>query len=144
MALSSTLLLANIGACLVFTSADTVPHKCFENSEYKECGLACPPTCNNPKPQPCMTQCTKGCFCNKGFLLLNTSESVCVEEEKCTSCTGNRTYTYGGACPKTCINKDKEVMCTMQAVLGCHCKKDYVFLDDEKKQCVLPKDCPKP
>ena len=35
---------------------------CLDGKVYKDCGSACPPTCDVPAPV-CTLQCVKGCFC---------------------------------------------------------------------------------
>ncbi|KAJ3598008.1 hypothetical protein NHX12_001523, partial [Muraenolepis orangiensis] len=61
---------------------------CPLNSQYKQCGPACPETCS-PKPDLCPTVCSEGCFCDPGYVL---SGEKCVV--KATSCGCNHEGHY--------------------------------------------------
>ncbi|GBL55597.1 hypothetical protein AVEN_49484-1, partial [Araneus ventricosus] len=55
---------------------------CGANAEYRECGSACPPTCEDRgKKKICTLQCVSGCFCKKGFVKNN--RGVCVKPQEC-------------------------------------------------------------
>ncbi|XP_073426616.1 von Willebrand factor-like [Dendrobates tinctorius] len=113
---------------------------CSGNTEYQQCGSACPPTCKNRSPI-CAAVCKSGCFCKKGTIRNDKGE--CVTVEKC--CSGNTEYQgCGNDCPNTCAahNSPEPVMCTMQCSTGCFCKPGYKRLPNSK-ECVLPKYCPK-
>ncbi|CAL1266706.1 unnamed protein product [Larinioides sclopetarius] len=116
---------------------------CGANAEYRECGSACPPTCadRGKKNKICTMQCVSGCFCKKGFVKNN--RGVCVKPQECeqNTCGENEEYRgCGSACPTTCANLGKNVMCTMQCVPGCYCAKGLVRNDQGK--CVRPEECP--
>ncbi|XP_037818496.1 chymotrypsin inhibitor-like [Lucilia sericata] len=51
------------------------------NQEFNDCGIACPPTCDEPGPKPCTLQCVPGCHCQDGYVLNESDE--CVLPEAC-------------------------------------------------------------
>ncbi|KHJ77254.1 trypsin Inhibitor like cysteine rich domain protein [Oesophagostomum dentatum] len=52
---------------------------CSENEEFKKCGTACEPSCENPKPLVCTKNCIPNvCQCKPGFF--RNSEEKCVAE----------------------------------------------------------------
>ncbi|KAJ1132142.1 hypothetical protein NDU88_010469 [Pleurodeles waltl] len=57
---------------------------CPSNAEYKDCGGACPFTCqdvaNNTTSKVCTLECKIGCFCKEGYVL-NSNE--CVLKKDC-------------------------------------------------------------
>lgn len=57
---------------------------------YKECGTACPLTCDN-KDQAimCPQMCVAGCFCPSGMVLLNDN---CIQPEQCSGKFGFMTF----------------------------------------------------
>ena len=55
--------------------------RCGPNEEFKFCGTACEPTCENPGPRPCTRQCVQGCQCRNGFY--RNSRNQCVPLNKC-------------------------------------------------------------
>merc|ERR1712002_1403481 len=60
-----------------------VHDSCGVNEEFKECGTACPGTCQNGGGvQPCQKLCVTGCFCKQGFILDEQSEK-CVLKKDC-------------------------------------------------------------
>ncbi|XP_056398785.1 von Willebrand factor-like isoform X2 [Hyla sarda] len=143
----SLLLLGSLSAAFILVSAYKLPPTtpaidCGPDKVFKDCGTACPLNCTHTKPVPCIKICKSGCFCKEGLVEL---EDSCVEKEKCESCTGNTTYTgCGTTCLTTCRSRpDEPIRCTAQCYIGCQCKPGYVLLDEEKKICVLPEDCPK-
>ncbi|XP_073426614.1 serine protease inhibitor swm-1-like [Dendrobates tinctorius] len=110
-----------------------VEKSCSGNTEYQECGSACPPTCNNSSPV-CTKMCTPGCFCKKGTIRNDKGE--CVKVEKC--CSGSTEYQQcgnkckadeeyndcGSACPPTCDNRRR--VCVKVCTPGCFCKKGTI------------------
>ncbi|XP_029443202.1 chymotrypsin-elastase inhibitor ixodidin-like [Rhinatrema bivittatum] len=57
-------------------------------------------------------------------------------------CGQNQHYeSCGTNCPATCANSQPQ-MCTQQCVSSCFCDKGYVFLNDEKTECVPENQCP--
>ncbi|KAM9782502.1 IgGFc-binding protein [Neosynchiropus ocellatus] len=58
---------------------------CPENSHFKTCGSACPPTCER-NVTACRKVCTEGCFCDPGFI---RSPEGCVQPRQC-GCTDSR------------------------------------------------------
>lgn len=56
--------------------------KCGPNEIFRSCGNGCPPTCENPQPDPfCTGHCVLGCFCQEGYL--RNAKGVCVLEANC-------------------------------------------------------------
>ncbi|KAG4076485.1 hypothetical protein HA402_014449 [Bradysia odoriphaga] len=55
------------------------------------------------------------------------------------TCPKNQEWTEcGSACPPRC-DSDPNQACTMQCVIGCQCKKDYVL--NRNGKCVLRSEC---
>jgi len=63
------------------SSSNTISAACPPNSHFSACGTACPATCRQPNPGPCIDVCVQGCFCDPGFLL-DTNTGACVR--RCT------------------------------------------------------------
>lgn len=119
-----------------------VPSCSRKFEEYKECGTACPLTCENYNdPPPCTRQCVRGCFCKEGYVRNNAGD--CVPKCECPKrCLLDHEFytTCGTACPRTCENyKETAIACTKQCVEGCFCETNYVR--NGKGQCVLPSQC---
>ncbi|XP_054711275.1 papilin-like [Uloborus diversus] len=59
------------------------PAFCPDNSEYRECGTACPLTCENyhNPPRICPAMCVSGCHCQEGFV--QTQDGHCIRPENC-------------------------------------------------------------
>ncbi|KAL1243849.1 Serine protease [Trichinella spiralis] len=53
---------------------------CGPNEIYKQCGTACPATCEEPNPS-CSLICASGCFCLDG--LVRARDGKCVKLEEC-------------------------------------------------------------
>ncbi|XP_077287487.1 SCO-spondin-like [Arctopsyche grandis] len=52
------------------------------NEQYQYCGSKCPHRCGDkPGERICTTDCVRGCFCKKGFVL--NSANKCVAPGKC-------------------------------------------------------------
>eukprot|EP01012_Entosiphon_sulcatum_P004747 TRINITY_DN11962_c0_g1_i1.p2 TRINITY_DN11962_c0_g1~~TRINITY_DN11962_c0_g1_i1.p2 ORF type:complete len:181 (-),score=3.34 TRINITY_DN11962_c0_g1_i1:56-574(-) len=49
--------------------------------EFQACGSACPPTCAEPGPRPCIRSCNEGCFCRAG--MLRSPDGSCVLPSDC-------------------------------------------------------------
>ncbi|VDL82546.1 unnamed protein product [Nippostrongylus brasiliensis] len=59
---------------------------CPANEEFKSCGTACEPSCDNPNPGMCKAQCIPNvCQCKEGFFRNsdNTCVASCPVGEKC-------------------------------------------------------------
>ncbi|KAH7310711.1 hypothetical protein B0I35DRAFT_439569 [Stachybotrys elegans] len=64
------------------TTPAAVPvQRCVPNAVWLECGTACPPTCAEPNPENCTTQCVVGCQCVEGFVL--NEVGLCVTLDQC-------------------------------------------------------------
>jgi hypothetical protein len=124
--------------------------ECPGVKEYRECGTACPLTCDNINTTiVCTLQCVQGCFCPSG--LVEYGEH-CVPPQFCPSviprpsptpgapqCPGVKEFDgCGTACPLTCDNPGP-LICTLQCVGGCFCPPGLVELDDT---CVPAEFCP--
>ncbi|XP_035220009.1 zonadhesin-like [Stegodyphus dumicola] len=125
------------GSCILPSSC---PMICKENEEYRECGSACPPTCSNPGPVSCAERCIKGCFCKTGFV--RDPHGKCVLPTSCpTVCRKNEIFKdCAPACPTTCDNFRRSLVCKLPCVRGCTCKYGYVQGPD--RMCILPTSCP--
>ncbi|XP_062512900.1 SCO-spondin-like [Corticium candelabrum] len=55
------------------------PLLCPNGKEYRECGTACPQTCQKG-PLICTLQCVRGCFCPRGLVEHN---GQCIKPSKC-------------------------------------------------------------
>ena len=64
--------------CIIFFIA----HKCPGDKVYKECGTACPITCENINDPPvvCPAMCVSGCFCPRGTV---EHGKKCVKPAEC-------------------------------------------------------------
>ncbi|KFM75509.1 Papilin, partial [Stegodyphus mimosarum] len=76
---------------------------CAENQEYKQCGKACPLTCDNydNPPKICPAMCVSGCHCLEGFV--KAADGRCVKPEECPSKSRN--------IEKNCLDKPDTGMC---------------------------------
>ncbi|GFT53006.1 hypothetical protein NPIL_616831 [Nephila pilipes] len=114
---------------------------CGLNEEYKECGTACPATCLNfNKPRICIDLCRPGCFCVDGFV--RNDQGECVAPSQCPNETCGKDEEYkacGSACPPTCKDLGKNVVCTQQCVRGCFCRQGLVRND--LGLCIRPDEC---
>ena len=113
---------------------------CASGMEFRSCGSACPPSCENQgQPVTCTLQCVSGCFCISGLVAL---EDSCVPLSECPqqTCTNGKEFrSCGTACPRTCDNVGETITCTRQCVSGCFCPSGTVELGDT---CVDPSNCP--
>uniref|UniRef100_A0A0R3RIW8 TIL domain-containing protein n=1 Tax=Elaeophora elaphi TaxID=1147741 RepID=A0A0R3RIW8_9BILA len=111
---------------------------CGPNEEYRQCGTACPRTCNGI-PEDCTQKCVDGCFCKEGFVL---DLDKCIPESSCRVtevCRENEVYRKcGSPCQEIC-GVQKETACT-GCIEGCFCKLGYVT-EEKAGICVKPEDC---
>jgi len=64
------------------TGCGTLKCTCPPGEEFKQCGTACPATCDKPNPGFCSKQCVSGCFCKEG--LLRNSDGWCQTADQCS------------------------------------------------------------
>ncbi|XP_076648246.1 zonadhesin-like isoform X2 [Halictus rubicundus] len=136
---------SKLGMCVPkeLCPADGGPRICPLNEEWKECGSACPLTCDNPEPGVCTKQCVRGCQCQPGWV--RSKLGLCVPKQWCPPAGGNRCppnedwSLCGTACPLTCKNS-KPRICTLPCVIGCQCKPG--LLRNESGDCVPKESCP--
>ncbi|GBM98800.1 Zonadhesin [Araneus ventricosus] len=115
--------------------------KCPINQQYYICMPTCKTTCENfNSTAPCEADCRSGCFCKQG--LVKRSDGVCILPSDCPQkCGLNEEYSIcGPACPESCENFGKSVMCTHQCVKGCFCKRG--FIRGPQGTCIQPQLCP--
>uniref|UniRef100_A0A0K0DZT4 TIL domain-containing protein n=1 Tax=Strongyloides stercoralis TaxID=6248 RepID=A0A0K0DZT4_STRER len=139
---------------------------CPKHMKLSTCYSTCPERCDNSlnNGKKCRVKCHKlKCVCKKGYVLKNKYE--CVKKRKCPQNTTTTTTTFTSttasprttpACPpnsyytrcisrcqKTCNDPENLFkLCTRECVgQGCVCREPYVLND--KKECVLYKDCNK-
>ncbi|XP_076313656.1 chymotrypsin-elastase inhibitor ixodidin-like [Tachypleus tridentatus] len=72
-----------VSYCLVFTTtAHAQEILCLGDGEFHTfCGPICEPTCENPKPQNCSSQCLEGCFCSVD--LVRGPGHICIPPAQC-------------------------------------------------------------
>ena len=125
------------------------PLNCPSNSQFTECGTACPANCSIPDTSEimCTRQCVRSCECLDGYVLQGTE---CIKKENCPTplnCPSNSQFTEcGTACPGNCSSLDtSEITCTKQCVRSCQCLDGYVLQGMEcikKENCPTPLNCP--
>ena len=124
------------GKCIPLRQCPPV-QQCPAGQVYKECGSACPPTCDQT-PRVCTDQCIQGCFCSDGLVL---HDGKCIPLRQCPpvqQCPAGQVYKEcGSACPPTCDQTPRG--CTLQCVAGCFCS-DGLVLHDGK--CIPTSQCP--
>ncbi|KIH62569.1 trypsin Inhibitor like cysteine rich domain protein [Ancylostoma duodenale] len=140
---------------------------CPENEEFKQCGTACEPTCENPRPLVCTAQCILNvCQCKPGYF--RNSQKKCVaqcgseshimpiaslNEEETTAARSIQRATRsntcgvneemkacGTECEPTCENPNPR--CSKKCVPNvCQCMD--TFLRDANGKCIPEEWCPK-
>ncbi|CAG5110757.1 Oidioi.mRNA.OKI2018_I69.chr2.g5125.t1.cds [Oikopleura dioica] len=113
---------------------------CGDNEEFKTCGTACEPTCQNPSPGVCTEQCVEECQCLEGFV--RNDEGNCVRERECTpTCGENEEFkTCGTMCEKTCWSPNENKKCNKKCNENvCQCKDG--FLREKGGACVEAGSC---
>ncbi|CAL1267801.1 unnamed protein product [Larinioides sclopetarius] len=126
------------GACILPSEC---PQRCGLNEEYSVCGSACPESCENfGKSVMCNHQCVKGCFCKRGFI--RGPQGTCIQPQLCPAkCGENEEYLQcGPACPLSCDNQVRTIVCARECVQGCFCKIGFIRGPDGK--CINPAFCP--
>ncbi|XP_074051346.1 SCO-spondin-like [Macrotis lagotis] len=101
---------ARHGHHMHWRSQDLCPIQCEGGQVYEACGPVCPPTCQNPAPEPvwhCQAvSCVEGCFCPEGTLLHG---GVCLEPATCPCEWRGNFFPLGTMLQRDCGN------CTCQA-----------------------------
>lgn len=105
-----------------FSFLHAVP-ECPPNSQYQECGTACPATCLDDQTQQqllCPAVCVAGCHCLPGFVL---SQGKCIPKSSC-GCqhegylyAPNEAFWADDKCTKRCVCNPatNQIECTLQA-----------------------------
>ncbi|EYC05747.1 hypothetical protein Y032_0080g1338 [Ancylostoma ceylanicum] len=129
---------------LVFGSNLLVAHAkcCPNNEEFKECGTACEPNCNNTNPQVCTEQCILNvCQCKQGFF--RNSAGNCVDSCYGEPCGDNEERLNSSSiCEPTC--DDRNPVCILIAVQDvCRCVKGYIR-QYANGPCIPTRECPPP
>ncbi|XP_044255179.1 serine protease inhibitor swm-1-like [Tribolium madens] len=135
-------LIAIVLLAVGYTIADQ-EKTCPENEEFKTCGTACPPTCQNKSPQICTDNCVIGCFCKKGYIREGPG-GRCVPEscENVHVCEKNEIFsTCATACPRTCGESEPKI-CPLYCRTGCICK-DYYIRETKDGKCIPEVACKK-
>ena len=111
---------------------------CGDNEEFKTCGTACEPTCQNPFPGFCTSQSVEGCQCLEGFV--RNDEGNCVRERECVpKCGENEEFkTCGTHCEKTCWSQKPKCIKSCNENV-CQCKEG--FLREKGGACVEAGSC---
>ncbi|CAE17955.1 TIL domain-containing protein [Caenorhabditis elegans] len=66
-------------ALVIITVAQTP--SCLANEEFRTCGTACEPSCQNPEPKTCNLKCIVNmCQCVNGFV---RGDNGCVRLQEC-------------------------------------------------------------
>ncbi|KAE9553176.1 hypothetical protein FO519_003615 [Halicephalobus sp. NKZ332] len=118
--------------------------KCGQNQELKECGSACPQTCNL-QDSLCEEHCIKDvCQCKEGFVV--SSNGTCILPSECVlnkpkTCHENsHLEACGSPCSPSCQNPTPTV-CSLQCIVdACVCNEGFVL---DGTRCVKLEDCPK-
>ncbi|CAH1644195.1 unnamed protein product [Spodoptera littoralis] len=122
--------------------------KCTNPYEYFTCGT-CDNVCSTLSQQNQTNcpikykKCIPQCYCLKDYA--RDDNGICIPIKQCNvSCKGdpNAIPGCGNYCGRRCSDYKKgDLKCPIGCYLGgCACKQSYVY-DDNKKKCVLPKNC---
>ncbi|XP_035917182.1 chymotrypsin-elastase inhibitor ixodidin-like isoform X1 [Anopheles stephensi] len=77
VAMVAVLLTVSVPSNDAAASCPVHPPACGENQVYKQCGTACPATCDNMDTvQGCTKQCVAGCFCVDGYVLNDKGQCI--------------------------------------------------------------------
>ncbi|KAM0424570.1 hypothetical protein ACHAPT_010289 [Fusarium lateritium] len=55
--------------------------KCPADRVWNDCGSACPETCTSSPDRVCIAVCVRGCFCKKGDVLNDVSDSAALNDD---------------------------------------------------------------
>ncbi|XP_065186451.1 uncharacterized protein LOC135817249 isoform X3 [Sycon ciliatum] len=123
---------------------------CPSGEVYNECGTACPSTCTQPGPRPCVKICSRGCFCPEGFVRQSSENGApCVQSHDCPvlheECPVGEVYqACGTACPSSCAHPGPRP-CSRICSRGCFCPVGSVRQSEENgAPCVQASSCPVP
>ena len=67
---------------------------CRSNMVYRECGSACPKSCNNMVNVKCQQECVDGCHCPDG-MYWDPDPEKCVPEAQCSCYRDGIPYPHG-------------------------------------------------
>ncbi|NXL06106.1 FCGBP protein, partial [Mesembrinibis cayennensis] len=116
---------------------------CLPNQHYELCGPACPATCwGQAEVEECepTAPCTKGCFCDDGFLL---SGDRCVPLAQCGCSHEGRYYKIGEefyACPRC----SERCVCKGAGLVDCEpagCAPGEACMVQDGVQGCYPREC---
>ena len=145
-----------------------VSGKCSTNEQLSTCGSDCGHTCNDvfakgfpfpngTSPAKCPKTCTRGCFCETGYVRDFNQKGRCVRPYECKTlsiivvsiknhtieCQSNQVYKCGSDCGKYCEDLGKDVKCRDTCDSGCYCMDGYYRDSRINGQCVKEKYCKK-
>ncbi|RDD36819.1 SCO-spondin, partial [Trichoplax sp. H2] len=117
---------------------------CGNNMEYRTCGIACQPTCENQhEPLMCQQNCTSGCFCKPGYVL---DIDKCVLPKNCPCYMDNIRYENN---QKFRDRQDNNLLCTCygghyKCISTCknlHCKPGEIEVAPANSSNSCPQFC---
>ena len=130
-----------INETLCGTVASCSQHTCPGNLEWMFCPDPCPPTCENPLPQPCTKLCVmEGCGCPHDRPIL-VNDTYCSAKCESNSCPGNLEWqNCPNLCPPTCETPGNNCM---QFCLepGCGCPSELP-VKINSTYCGVESSCP--
>ncbi|CAJ0915572.1 unnamed protein product [Ranitomeya imitator] len=128
---------------LMVIAAQSESSGCKAGEEYKDCGTACPPTCDNMgRVGVCTFNCVPGCFCKEGTVRNDKALLLMVipAQSEDPGCKAGEEYkTCGSPCAPTCSNMGRVVACPAMCKIGCFCKDGT--LRNDKGECVTKEKC---
>ncbi|KAI1726069.1 trypsin inhibitor like cysteine rich domain-containing protein [Ditylenchus destructor] len=118
--------------CSQSSAQNATESPCGSNEEFRECGTACEPTCDNPSPRICTLQCIVNvCQCTPGYF--RNDDEECVRLSHCNNstnitvlpCGTNEHFVSCSTCERTCANPNP--ICTKECKPPkCQCLPGYV------------------
>ncbi|KAF5285389.1 hypothetical protein FQR65_LT13241 [Abscondita terminalis] len=126
------------GICI---DPESCPTNCAEDEIENKLSV-CEPSCPTKTVKTSRFVEIKKCVCKPG-LVRNKDTNECVPLHECPNeCSTNEYLSNctNTACRRTCQNKHKELQCKFACEIGCACKDNYIW-DENQSQCVHEKDC---